>query len=287
MTPLPATHAELLWPPSALSGCVMACIARSTVGAQLSPTERLNRFPASPLCALTWVLEGEVFRLPWQARSMADGEALPAVSFSGPHAGPSMSVAAGAMRGFMVLLLPDALQSLTGQPVGPWRDQVVPARQALPVDWRPWFDAVAQAPDDAARLAAVAAFLGPRWAAVRPVTSTAVRTYRDWTHALAARAAASGLGRSVRQVERRIKTWSGQSLRELRGLARAEASFLQALAAEREGPLQWASLAEASGYADQSHFCREVRRVTGFAPAEFNARLRADESLWIYRLWGA
>lgn len=186
----------------------------------------------------------------------------------------------------MVLLLPDALQAMTGRDITPWRDRVVPAGEVLPRDWQVWCEAVAEAPDDAARMAAVTAFLGPRWAVARPQGSAALRTYHDWTQALAMRAAASGLGRSVRQVERRIKAWSGQSLRELRGLARAEASFRRALAAQRDGALTWASLAEASGYADQSHFCREVRRVTGFTPAEFNARLAADESLWMYRLWG-
>lgn len=284
---LPPTHAELLLPPPALSGCVMACVARSTLGVALTPSQRLNRFPASPLCSLTWVLEGEGLLLPPGARSLAEAEALAPVSLGGPHAGPSMSLSPGPMRGFMVLLLPDALQALSGLDVSPWRDRVVPAQQVLPRDWQGWLDEVKQAPDDAARLAAVTAFLAPRWAAVRPKGSALLRTYSDWTQALVARAATSGLGRSVRQLERRIKAWSGHSLRELRGLARAEASFLQALAAEREGPLSWAELAQASGYADQSHFCREVRRVTGFAPAEFNARLRDDESLWIYRLWGA
>lgn len=52
-------------------------------------------------------------------------------------------------------------------------------------------------------------------------------------------------------------------------------------AAPRAGEL----LADASGYADQSHLCREVRRVTGFSPEELYRRIQEDEGFWSYRLW--
>ncbi len=42
--------------------------------------------------------------------------------------------------------------------------------------------------------------------------------------------------------------------------------------------VNWAGVAAAAGYADQSHFSRETRRVTGFAPGQFRRRMAVDES---------
>ena len=43
--------------------------------------------------------------------------------------------------------------------------------------------------------------------------------------------------------------------------------------------------ADGRAYFDQSHLCRETRRVTGFAPAELRSRIAEDESFWMYRIW--
>lgn len=57
--PLPV--ARLLAPRLSLASCVRAYISRSTVGcAPLADRERFNRYPASPLCSITWVLQGDV-----------------------------------------------------------------------------------------------------------------------------------------------------------------------------------------------------------------------------------
>ena len=73
-------------------------------------------------------------------------------------------------------------------------------------------------------------------------------------------------------------------MRELRGFGRAEQAFFRALAGG-EGPVRWTDVAADAGYADQSHLCRETRRVTGFPPDELRQRIADDESFWIYRLW--
>jgi AraC-like DNA-binding protein len=54
---------------------------------------------------------------------------------------------------------------------------------------------------------------------------------------------------------------------------------------QAEGELNWAALAAEAGYADQSHLCRESRRVTGFSPAELLRLLQEDERFWVYRVW--
>ena len=44
-------------------------------------------------------------------------------------------------------------------------------------------------------------------------------------------------------------------------------------------------VAQASGYADQSHLCRETRRITGFTPDDLYRRIAEEESFWSYRVW--
>jgi AraC-like DNA-binding protein len=114
-----------------------------------------------------------------------------------------------------------------------------------------------------------------------------IRLYSDWAQSLALRAATSGLGRSLRQVERRIKRWTGQPLRELRGLSRAERAFHDSIMSEKAGiETNWSEVASNTGYADQSHLCRQTRRFTGFPPEELRRRAYTDETFWVYRLWG-
>ena len=49
---------ELWLPRASLTACLRAAMARSTVGYTLSDAQRINRFPASPLCSLSWWFEG-------------------------------------------------------------------------------------------------------------------------------------------------------------------------------------------------------------------------------------
>jgi AraC-like DNA-binding protein len=45
-------------------------------------------------------------------------------------------------------------------------------------------------------------------------------------------------------------------------------------------------VAARGGYADQAHFCREAREITGRSPLELARELDSgDESYWIYRIW--
>jgi len=106
----------------------------------------------------------------------------------------------------------------------------------------------------------------------------------DWARALAMRAAVSGVGRSLRQAERRVKGWTGLPMRELRGMGRAEQAFFRTVT-DGEGAVNWADIAADTGYADQSHLSRETRRITGFPPGELRRRIVEDESFWVYRIW--
>lgn len=286
--PLPATVNRLWLPRMSLASCVRAVMSRNTLGVPLDDMQRLNYFPLTPLCSLSWWFEGQSMLLPFSAPARLDADKQPLdmrVGFAGPYTRPSVSWNPGPGHGMMLMITPDALHALTGLQPNDFVNRIVDAHEVLPASWIAMCQSVLQAPDDDARVALIEDFLDPLWQSVRPEESAPVRRYHDWTQGIALRAATSGLGRSLRQVERRIKQWTGQPLRELRGISRAERAFLDGQVARSEGRLNMAELAADAGYADQSHMCREVRRVTGFAPEDLRRRIQEDEAFWVYRLW--
>jgi AraC-like DNA-binding protein len=171
---------------------------------------------------------------------------------------------------------------------------VVDARAVLPADWTAWLPSVMALPDSGAQLAAIEAFLRPRWQgewAKRP----AGQRFGEWAQALAVRAATSATGRSVRQTERRIKAWAGLPMRQIRAVSRAERAFMAAApmdtvtgstsAGAEPAGVNWADIAAQTDYADQSHLCRDSRRITGFSPEQLLQRGISEEAFWPYRLW--
>lgn len=288
---LPALSASVcrLWqPPASLASCIRGVMGRNTLGLSLGEAQRFNHFPATPLCSVCWWFTGETEMLAPGAVATLEAPRTPVPArmvFCGPFSRPSISWNPGPVHGMMLLLMPDAVQQMTGLDIAPWVNRMVPVAQALPPAWEAMCQAVWKAPNDDARVRCMEDFLDPLWQAARPVRPLGLHRYADWAQSVALRAALSGPGRSLRQIERRIKHWTGQPMRELRGLGRAERSFFEAMAAEEEGRLTWADVAAQSGYADQSHLCRESRRVTGFSPQELRWRILHDEGFWAYRLW--
>lgn len=291
----PHTTSRLWLPRSALSACLRAVLTRDTVGADLSVAQRYNHFPASPLCSLTLWWQGCAQMLPPDHPGHADAlhapialsAPLPRLLLAGPFTRPLVSWNPGPMRAMLLLIQPDALHRLTGLAVADWVNRWDDARAVLPADWLALCQSLLDDADadDATHVQRLQDFLEPRWQAVRPNWPMQAQRYGDWAQSLALHAALSAPGRSLRQMERRIKRWAGLPLRELRGLGRSEQTFFNTLAATENGPPNWAELADASGYADQSHLCRETRRVTGFSPDELYRRILGDESFWSYRLW--
>ncbi|MDG0831793.1 AraC family transcriptional regulator [Pelomonas saccharophila] len=271
-------------PPLALAGCVRGVMLRDTRGRSLDALQRENYFPATPLVSLFWWAEGGSEWLATPGFSTPPAEPCHApVLFAGPFTLPTHTRNPGEVSAFKLLMLPDAFAALTD--VAPDRhvNRVVDAREVLPPDWCDWAASLGAAADDATRLRLLEGFLLPRWQALgaqRPG-----QRYAAWTEALAVRAATSAAGRSLRQLERRIKAWAGLPLRELRAVSRAEAAFYAVAAAEGRPGFNWADIAAETDYADQSHLCRETRRLTGFSPEELRRRIRAEEAFWAYRLW--
>ncbi|HTD04447.1 helix-turn-helix domain-containing protein [Undibacterium sp.] len=278
---MPATR--LIAPRLSLASCVRTYIARNTVDTPLhDPAQRLNRFPASALCSLTFFIEGcaEVV----EPAALASGPLAPAL-FVGPQTRPAVSYNPGAVRAFMVIFYPQAIQALSGIDLIACVDGWFPLADVLDPEWDAMAQAVLGAPDDAARVAIVEQFLDPRWQQLRAHDSSQPGAVGDWVRRLAAQAAAAGWGHGVRNVERRIKAWAGQPMRTLRRMHRAEQSFLDARDGIEEGKVSWADVAARGGYSDQAHFCREAREITGHSPTELARVSRDDESYWVYRVW--
>ena len=113
-----------------------------------------------------------------------------------------------------------------------------------------------------------------------------MRWIEDWSRSLVLRAALTDFGRSARQVARRVKSWTGVSQRDLQGLGHTEQLYAKLHEAIQKGDVDWAGLAAASGFADQAHMIRQMRRHTGFTPEQLRKSARNDEAFWGYRLLG-
>ncbi|MBS0347131.1 MAG: AraC family transcriptional regulator [Proteobacteria bacterium] len=290
---LPAAGAapwSRLYPaPPALQTAVVAILCRDTRGVALSDAQRLSHFPASPLISLSWFQGMDVGLVERDADS---GRWTPfgnRVVISGSQSRPRVSWAPTSGRGGLVCFTPDMAQALFGLELGAVHDRFVAADTVLDACWRPFIDALAAAPDDAATLAVLERHLAPRWQALQGRASAAPslrQLGRHWVERLALQARGWRQTHSPRQVERRIKAFSGRSLREWQALVRTEGVFFAARERYESGrPFDWAGLAQDEGFADQAHMSRESRRITGFAPTEFARRFIEDESFWMYRLW--
>jgi AraC-like DNA-binding protein len=290
--PPPPHAAQLIAPRESLAGCIRAHLVRNTSGRATPAAGQLSHFPATASCCIAWFLQGN-------AQRVADEAKLPdAVVFRGPQTRPVSSRSSGPVQTFMTLLMPDALRALTGIDAGAHLNRLCAAREVFDDDWQAMLRAVQRAASDTERVHLVEDFLQPRWQAVCAARSGPwgrARHYGEWADALASRAAegdCAGGGRSTRQVERRVRAWAGLPMRTLRGLTRAENSFLQLLQQlgtpaqrRRDVAWHWADLALQAGYADQAHLCREVRRITGFSPQRLWLGLHSDPAFWVYRAW--
>jgi AraC-like DNA-binding protein len=173
--------------------------------------------------------------------------------------------------------------------LSPFTERVVPAAQALPptlLDPCHDFFAAVRCEGVERGFSAFQDRIEPLWARTRPAGTTPMRWIEDWSRSLVLRAALTDLGRSTRQIARRIKSWTGVSQRDLHGLGHTEQLYARLLEAIENGDVDWAGLASASGFADQAHMIRQMKRHTGFTPEQLRQRASADEAFWGYRLLG-
>ncbi|VDH09044.1 helix-turn-helix domain-containing protein [Bordetella trematum] len=285
----PRPRGRLLLPPASLQGAVAAIILRDTRGLVLSDAQRLTHLPASALVSLSWFEGADAGQIISNAQRVEWQRYGAGLILSGSHARPTVSWAQGSGRAGMICFHAQAAQTLFQLDLAAIQDASVDARAALGDSWRDCLDALAAAQTDEALRLALERHVLPRWQRVadhgRPAQSLRAAG-REWVDRLAWLARDWRRAHSPRHVERRIKAYSGRSLREWQSLVRTEALFFAAREQfAARGTLDWAAMAHDEGFADQAHLSRAVKRITGFAPAEFARRFAQDESFWLYRLW--
>jgi len=284
-----AGHDRLYLAPPALQGAVVAILCRDTRALDLTCAQRLSHVPASPLVCLSW-FQG----LDAGLVESASGGPLwrpfgASVMLSGSQSRPTVSWAPTTGRGGMVCFTADVARKLLGIDLAAVHDRFVAAHEVLGAAWWPFLEALRHAPDDAATLAVLEQQLATRWQSLQgrlSPTPSLRQIGRHWVERVAWQAHEWQRTHSPRQVERRIKSYSGRSLREWQSLVRTEGLFFAAREQFEAGqPFDWAGLAHDEGFADQAHLSRTTKRITGFSPGEFARRFAEDESFWLYRLW--
>lgn len=280
---MPRPAAIMHTPSLALGACLMAGVERDTRGCVLSDAERFNYYPATPMAVISWIFEGALHMVEERGPSTGPtlGPALPRLVFSGPQRCPSVSWSPGPVHALSVGFYPEALSRLVGRPIEPYLDQNLPLEAVAPPVLLQACQAILDAGGDEPFTMLETQFQplwhGPGQASPAPYLS-------DWVRSVATRAAHSATGRSLRQLQRRVRDWTGQSYRDLQLFIRAEEAFLRRIEARDSGTHDLAAIAADAGFADQSHMGREIRRVTGLSPACLGERLEKDEAFWYYRL---
>jgi AraC-like DNA-binding protein len=274
--------------PAGLQGALLALVARDTSALDLDDAQRLTHFPASPFVTISWFRGAEV-------GLVAPGQHGPAwtpfgasVVVSGTQSQPTVSWAPAAGRGHVACFTADAAQALFGLDLAAIQDRFLPAGEAIGPEFAALWDALLEC-GDADVPALLERHLARRWQAVqgRDSARPSLRQLgRHWVERLGWQASQWARVHSARHVERRVKAFSGRSLREWQSIVRTEGLFFAARERHEAGlPFDWPTLALEQGFTDQAHMIRSAKRITGFAPTEFAQRFAEDESFWMYRLW--
>lgn len=283
-----ASHEWLRLPPASLQGALVALVGRDTRSLDLDSAQRLSHFPASPLVTISWFRDADVGLVTqgpdgpcWQPFSAR-------VVVSGTWSYPSVSWAPSTGCGYTACFNADAAQALFGLDLAAIQERFVPAAVAADAQFRALWDALPGAGDDDI-LPLLESHLARPWQALQGRASGQASLRQMGRHLverLAWQASQWSRSHSPRHVERRIKSFSGRSLREWNSLVRTEGLFFAARERHEAGlPFDWATLALDEGFTDQAHMIRSVKRICGFSPTEFAGRFIEDESFWMYRLW--
>lgn len=282
-------HARLHLAPLGLQGAIVAVLCRDTRGFVLSDAQRLTHLPASPIVSLTWFQDVDAGQIEQTDRGPEWRPFNSAIVLSGSHSYPTTCWAPTSGRAGMICFEADAAKALFQIDLSVIQDVICDARALLDSTWNALFDTLLASDSDAAALAALQHHLAPRWRAVNgasPILPSLREAGRHWVKRLAWQAHEWRRSHSPRHVERRIKAYSGRSLREWQSLVKTESLFFSARTQFDAGEaLDWAAIAHDEGFADQAHLSRAVKRSTGFSPSDFACRFAEDESFWAYRLW--
>ncbi len=271
-------------PTRELGACISGGIERDTRGLALPDVQRFNYYPASPMAAISWTFAGTFHLVEERGPSASPtlSAELPRLLFCGPQRRPTASWSPGEVHALMVGFYPEALGRLLGVPIESYLDRILPLEEVASVEFVRACETVFADAQGRAPFGRIESLFTRLWEGSRPQEITP--TMNDWIRSVTTRAVHSTAGRGLRQFQRRIKNWTGQSHRALQLYARVEDAFIRRAENRRGATLDLAALAQESGFADQSHMGREIRRVTGLSPARLEELMASDESFWYYRL---
>lgn len=235
--------------------------------------------PATLQPMLLIILSGEI-RL---AQPDGSERLLPRLGLSGATSGICRASATPGTRILLAAVLPGQLPRLFGLPASAVSEEFVPLADLLPGPLLAEFSeklAASATPDE--QLAHFVDFLLALQAMQAQRAADLVLPENWLFRPLAEIADAFAL--SSRQFERRFTHSYGQSLRAFRQQARCSRMLVDLVFGRREFAA-WADIAASAGYFDQAHLSRDLRRYTGYAPAQLGRQLAVeDPALWPYRL---
>jgi AraC-like DNA-binding protein len=258
-------------------------IERDTRGTLLSEIDRFNYYPATPMASISWVFEGTLHMVKAYDRGSPPvlGPVLPSLVFSGPQSRPFASWSPGTVHAMSVAFFPEAIGRLLGRSVEQYIDRTLPLEEVAP---EPLLACCASlfGGHEAEPFPRLEGLLQPLWHSSQENYGGPLMT--GWIRSLLGRAAFSQAGNSLRQLQRRVKSWTGQNHRQLQRYSRVEEAFTLSGKHRKDGTIDLSGLAVDAGFSDQSHMGREVRRVTGLSPAHFDNQIASCEAFWFYRL---
>jgi AraC-like DNA-binding protein len=202
----------------------------------------------------------------------------PSLLAAGAVAAPTLVRLRGRIDGLSVRLVPGTAAAVLGQPASEIAGAAVPLTEVWGPDADRLLGRLADATDDAARVAALQAALArrvvhrhelrrrrhgenARRAVLQAVRRIAASGGREPLPALAA-----SLALGERRLQQLFQAEVGLSPRAFGRIARLHAC-LRAL--RREGQPQWSHVAVEAGFYDQSHLVNEFRSLCGLSPGEF------------------
>ena len=213
------------------------------------------------------------------APSAGDGAGLP-VEAIGASAAPVVVRMRGKVEGVSVTLRPGAAAALLGLPAGEIAGNAVHLDELWHGGAAELLERMAEAPDDAARVAMLQAALQRRLLdsghiAVNTAATHAARLIAESGGRRSLREVAAAVGVGERRLQQLFHAHVGLSPRAWGRLARLH-GCLRAL--RLQPAPAWADVAVESGFYDQSHLVNEFRALCGVTPTEFMGRATSGSS---------
>lgn len=216
--------------------------------------------------------------------NLADAPAVgetgaPPVEVVGASAAPVVVRLRGRVEGISITLRPGAAAALLGLPAGELADSAVPLDELWGRDAAALRERLAEARDDAARIALLHGALRRRLlrggGAVHAGAMHAARLIAASGGRRPLREVATAVGVGERRLQQIFHAHVGLSPRAWARLARLH-GCLRAL--RRAQAPAWADVAVDNGFYDQSHLANEFRALCGLTPTEFLASAASGSS---------